>query len=235
MERGLVSGRALLLALAGWIVGGGILYGLLLVFARRLDRPFYVRHEGDFGATFLLLAYLVLFGSLWVAFGGAAGLRDRLGFRFTSAAQVAFAPLIWLLTVVAGGLLSVPFSRWLGPPKSNASALVQEARDPFATVVLIVSVTLVAPVCEELLFRGALFGWLRRHAPVAVAAPLSAAVFAGAHLFPSGFVLLFVFGLSAALVYWRTGSTLNSFVMHACQNLAAVIVVFTGAAGTTPR
>lgn len=234
MEQGVVPGRALLIALGGWIAGGAALYGLLVLVARRLARPFYLAHQGDFGASFLLLAYLLLFAALWLAFGGLRGLRDRLGFRVSSARDLLLAPFLWLLVIVVGGLASIPFSRWLGPPQSNATVLVRESRDPFAAAVLVVCVVLVAPVCEELLFRGALFGWLRRYAPVAAAAPLSAAVFAGAHLFPSGFVLLFVFGLGAALVYQRTGSTLNSFVMHACQNLAAVAAVY-AAAGATPR
>jgi membrane protease YdiL (CAAX protease family) len=235
VDRSSVPGRALLLAIGGWVLAGGALYGLLQLVGRRLARGFYRSHEGDFAAAFLLLAYLLLFGALWLAFGGGAGLRARLGLRFTSAWHLAAAPGIWLVTVVVGAVVSVPFTRWLGPPQSNAAPLVHESRDPFAAVVLVAAVVVVAPVCEELLFRGAIFGWLRGRVPLVVAAPLSAAVFAGAHAFPPGLVLLFVFGLSAALVYQLTGSTLNSFVMHACQNLTAVLVAYTGIAGTTPR
>ena len=85
-----------------------------------------------------------------------------------------------------------------------------------------------APICEELLFRGALFGWLRRYVPVALAAPVSAVVFSAAHRLPALAIPLFVFGLVAALYYRRTASTLNTMVMHACQNTAAVILVYAG-------
>ena len=38
--------------------------------------------------------------------------------------------------------------------------------------------------------------------------------------------LLFVFGLAATLVRARTGSTLNSFAMHATQNTMAVVATY---------
>ena len=234
MERGPVEGRSLLAALGLWLAAAAVAIGLLLLAGRLLGRSYYRAHQGDFAAGLLLGLYLLLFAALWRAFGGPAGLRDRLGFRFTSVADLAAAPFVWLLTAVVGALATIPFTHWLGPPQSNATGLVRDASDPVSTVVLIATVTVVAPVCEELLFRGAVFGWLRRRAPVALAAPLSAAVFAGAHIFPPGFVVLFAFGLGTALFYQRTGSTLNSAVMHACQNALAVIVVFTGA-GATPR
>lgn len=231
MEHPRVSGRDLLKALGAWLVVGGGIYGLLILFGRVLARRFYLDHVGDVEALFLLAAYVALFAALWWAFGGWAGLRDRLGFRFTSAGHLLAALPLWLLTVVVGAAVSVPFSRLFGPPQSNASALVRAAHDPVATTLLVAGVVVVAPFCEELLFRGALFGWLRGRIAVVLAAPVSAAIFAAAHVFPPGFVLLFVFGLSAALLYERTGSTLNSFVMHACQNTAAVVALYTGLAG----
>lgn len=230
MDRRVVPGRALLKALGGWLLGGGALYGVLLLIGRVLATSFYRAHRGDFGAAFLLAAYAVLFAALtWAV--GLRGLRETLGFRFTSAVHLVAAPAVWLVTVLVGAALSVPLERWFGKPESNATALLRVAHDPVATALLIATVVLVGPICEELLFRGALFGWLRGRAGVAGAAPASAALFAGAHLFPQGFVLLFVFGVSAALFYARTGSTLNTFVMHACQNTAAVLAIYWGIGG----
>lgn len=226
-----MSGRRLLAALGGWVLCAGALYGVLALFARVLARAFFRAHANDFSALLVLVAYLILFAALWLAFGGWRALRDQLGFHYTSWVHLVAAPGLWLLTVVVGALVSVPFMRWLGPPKGNAEALVRSVHDPFASAVLIGTVILVAPICEELVFRGGIFGWLRGRVNVGVAAAVSAALFSGAHLLPSGFVLLFVFGLSAALFYQWTGSTLNTFVLHACQNTAAVIAVYSGVAG----
>src|SRR2546421_29886 len=84
----------------------------------------------------------------------------------------------------------------------------------------------LAPAVEELIFRGGLLGWLSGRLPFPVAALVSAALFAGAHLVPTAFAYLFVFGLATAWIVRRTGSTFNSFAMHACQNSLAVLSAY---------
>lgn len=225
-----VSGRRLLAVVLAWALAAGAVFGFILLLSRVVAHRFIRQHVGDVNASFLLVIYALLLAALWIGFGGRRGLAATLGFRYTSWVHLLLAPVVWLVTIVVGGLLTLPFERWLGAPKSNAVPLVQAARDPYATVVVVFTVVLLAPVCEELLFRGALFGWLRRRVPVAVAAVLSAALFAAAHRFPPALVLLFVAGLSTAFFYQRTGSTLNSFVIHATQNLVALVAVYAGAA-----
>lgn len=224
-----VPGRRLLAVILAWAAAAGALYGGIVLVAHVYARRFVHAHNGDFSASFVLAAYLLLFAALWIGFGGRRGLAATLGFRYTSAAHLLLAPVLWLATVLVGAVAAVPFERWLGAPKSNAVPLVRAAGDPYATAVIVLTVVLIAPVCEELLFRGAIFGWLRRYLPVGVAAALSAALFGGAHLFPPALIVLFVFGFSAALVYQWTGSTLNTFVMHACQNAVAIAAVYSGA------
>lgn len=223
-----VSGRRLLAVVLAWAVASATVYGLIALLARVVAREFVRRHLGDFSAGFVLALYLLLFAALWVGFGGRRGLARTLGFRFTSVTHLLLAPVLWLATVLAGTLLAVPFQRWLGAPKSNAVPLVRSATDPYATAMLVFTVVLLAPLCEELVFRGGVFGWLRRYLPVGLAAALSAALFSGVHRFLPALIVLFVFGLSAALVYQRTGSTLNTFVMHACQNSLAIAAVYAG-------
>ncbi len=223
-----VPGRRLLSVVLAWAASAGAVYGLIVLLGRTVARRFVHAHAGDFSASFLLAAYLLLFAALWIGFGGPRGLARTLGFRYTSAVHLLLAPVLWLATVLVGGIVSVPFERWLGAPKSNAVPLVKAAGDPYAAAVIVLTVVVVAPVCEELFFRGGVFGWLRGRLPVGAAAVLSAALFGGAHLFPPALVVLFVFGLSAALVYQRTGSTLNTFVMHACQNAVAIAAVYSG-------
>ena len=228
MEQERVPGRRLLAVAALWAVATAIVYGAIVLLARVIARRFVHAHEGDFSASFLLAAYVLLFAALWIGFGGPRGLSRVLGFRYTNWAHLLLAPVFWLATVLVGAIAAVPFERWLGAPKSNAVPLVQVANDRYATAVVVLTVVLVAPACEEMLFRGGIFGWLRGRVPVLLAAVISAALFAAAHRFAPALVVLFVFGLSAALVYQRTGSTLNTFVMHACQNAVALAAVYSG-------
>lgn len=221
-----VSGRRLLVALVSWVVLGAVLILGTTFGARLLARDWAAGHRPDLAALALAGAYVALLAALLLAFGGPAGLRDRLGFRYTSAGDVALALLVWLAAVVVGGLATKAVSPLLGQPQSNAAALLGQAFDPLFVAVVVPTVCVLAPACEELLFRGALFGWLRRRLPVAAAILLTAAIFAAAHLLPPLFPVLFVFGLGTTWVRERTGSTFNSFAMHATQNTVAVAATY---------
>jgi membrane protease YdiL (CAAX protease family) len=118
--------------------------------------------------------------------------------------------------------VSAALSPVLGPPQSNAVALLRLAHDPLFVAMVLPTATLLAPATEEMLFRGGILGWLSGRLPFSLAAIVSAILFAGAHLIVSAFAYLFLFGLAAAFVVRRTGSTFNTFARHACQNTLAI-------------
>jgi membrane protease YdiL (CAAX protease family) len=221
-----VSGRRLLLTLALWAVLVAVVLGVTILVARFLVRPWAVAHRADLGAIFVAEAYVSLLAALLLAFGGPAGLRDTLRFRFTSVADLAVALVAWLVALIAGGLLTEALMPLFGQPQSNTVALLGQSFDPLFVIVIVPTVCLLAPFCEELLFRGVLFGWLARHVPLPVSVVITAAIFAGAHLLPTLFPILFVFGLATTLIRASTNSTLNSFAMHATQNTFAVAVTY---------
>lgn len=225
-----VSGRRLLVSVLAWPLGAGILTLATLGGLRLLARPWLATHRADAVAMVLLEAYLALLITLAACFGGPRGLVRKLGFRYTSMGDVALAAAAWVAALIVGGLLTAALTPFLGAPKSNAAEVLRISFDPLFVALVVPTVALLAPACEELLFRGALYGWLRFRFPVSAAALVSAALFGGAHLVPQLFPYLFVFGLVAAAVYQRTGSTLNTFVMHASQNTLAVAATYYGLA-----
>jgi membrane protease YdiL (CAAX protease family) len=222
----LVPGRRLLLALGLWAGLVAVVLGATILAARLLARSWVTTHRADLGAILVAEAYLTLLAALLLAFGGPAGLRDRLRFRFTSFVDLAAALVAWLAALVIGAVVTAALGPLLGQPESNTVSLLGQSFDPLFVIVIVPTVCLLAPVCEELLFRGALFGWLAGHVPVPVSVVVTAAVFAGAHLLPTLFPVLFIFGLAATLVRARTDSTLNSFAMHATQNTFAVAATY---------
>ena len=226
MRTAAVAGWRLLLALLLWAVIGAVVGGATVLAMRLLAGDWIAHHRADLSAVLIAEAYVSLLTALLLAFGGPAGLRDRLGFRYTSATDVGGALLVWLAALVVGAVVSAALSPLIGQPQSNAVSLLRQSFDPLFVGLIVPTVCLLAPVCEELLFRGALFGWLRRLLPSPAAIVLTAALFAGAHLLPTLFPVLFVFGLGATWVRERTGSTLNSFAMHATQNTFAVLATY---------
>lgn len=96
------------------------------------------------------------------------------------------------------------------------------------------SLVILPPLVEEVVFRGFLFGGIRRRFPFWAAALITSAVFAVPHLFESsGAGLLWTAGidtfiLSLVLCYVRekTGHLYAGMVIHGLKNLLAFYVLF---------
>lgn len=105
-----------------------------------------------------------------------------------------------------------------------------------ALVAVCVLVTVVAPIAEEVFFRGYFFGALRNwHGPWP-AALLTGAVFGGIHAgsAPAGYLVpLGILGFMLCIVRWRTGSLLPCIALHAMNNALAFGVAEDWTAGQT--
>lgn len=88
------------------------------------------------------------------------------------------------------------------------------------------SLVIIAPVAEEIIFRGYLLGKLRKHAPAWVAVILSAALFALAH--GQFNVALDTFALGIVLGFLRvySGSLWASIFLHMLKNGVAFYFLF---------
>ena len=88
------------------------------------------------------------------------------------------------------------------------------------------SIVLIAPMAEELFFRGFLFaGLLRRFGPWGAGA-ISAAAFATTHLDVALLGPAFLGGSVFAWLYWRTGSLWPAILAHTSQNAIAFGLAF---------
>lgn len=93
----------------------------------------------------------------------------------------------------------------------------------FAANILLIAA--VAPIVEETLFRGILFGSLRKYMGEWTAIIISAVVFAALHLDTAGFFPKFVLGIGLGYLYKKHHSIYPSIGMHAINNLMAVLAV----------
>jgi membrane protease YdiL (CAAX protease family) len=148
-------------------------------------------------------------------------LRDTLALRRTplwpAVGTVAVAVVV---VIVSGALLDPIFN-------GGAQQGIEPTHSPTTTHqwvsigVAAFALVLVAPVAEELLFRGlgfAAFG------PVAV--PVTALLFGLAHGLPALLVEVTVAGLVLAEVRRRTGSVLPGMAVHMTFNAAALAIAF---------
>ena len=90
----------------------------------------------------------------------------------------------------------------------------------------ILGAVIFAPLFEELVFRGALYGTLRVRLRWPLAALASALIFAAAHGYGlAGFGSVFISGLLWAWAYEKTGSLLPGMIAHAANNLAVAVTL----------
>lgn len=82
----------------------------------------------------------------------------------------------------------------------------------------VIGVLLLAPLAEELLFRGWLLRLLQRRLGPAIAVALSSVAFGAIHPWPAGAVANSVFGLFLGWLALRTGSLWPCMAAHAASN-----------------
>jgi membrane protease YdiL (CAAX protease family) len=108
------------------------------------------------------------------------------------------------------------------------------ADTPLQLALAVVAAVVLAPLAEELLFRGLLHRGLRRRLALVPATAISSVVFAVVHIDvllsqPLAIVGLVLVGIILALAYERTGSLIVPIMIHAVHNAVTIVaVVVTG-------
>ncbi|MCC5789423.1 MAG: CPBP family intramembrane metalloprotease [Opitutales bacterium] len=87
-------------------------------------------------------------------------------------------------------------------------------------------VVILAPLWEEIVFRGGLFRYLKNCLPGSLALLLSAICFSLIHGQPAQFGGILILGLILALVYQKSGSLLAPILMHAFFNANTLLGLF---------
>jgi uncharacterized protein len=216
-----VSGRRMLVALSTGALAAAVLMLATLAGLHFAAPAWSAAHLSDVVAISLLEIYAGFLAGLLLVFGPHR-VTSQLGLHFTRPGHLVLALGAWIAGTLVGGVLTAALVPLMGQPTNNAREILSVGSDPLFVALIAFTVCLLGPLVEELVFRGALLGWLGRRLPAVVAIVLSALVFAGLHFIPSLIPFLFVLGLTTGLVRWYTGSTVNSLVVHVCQNTLAV-------------
>lgn len=87
-----------------------------------------------------------------------------------------------------------------------------------------ITVCIIAPICEEILFRGLIAKKLREIMPSWLAVIFSALVFGLLHNGMIGFIYATICGIVMCIIYFRTGSLLASMLFHLAFNLLSLLV-----------
>ena len=92
---------------------------------------------------------------------------------------------------------------------------------PFAIVLLIFTIAVIAPIAEEIAYRGMLYSAIERRFSAAAAVIFSAIIFAALHFEPQRFPILLALGLALGELRRRTRSTTSTIAAHMLINSVA--------------
>jgi membrane protease YdiL (CAAX protease family) len=168
-----------------------------------------------------LYAYLFSLRPAKISFFEGFRLRNRVGKN--GPISLVMAGILTWFAAVPLVLLSTFIGYNLGSQGSSNPiiALVMEAARSgnwLSTILFYLTLGVLAPLCEETLFRGFLYANLRRRMGVFPSMLISAGLFAAFHLDLGAFLPLFSLGCLFALVFEKTKSILPSMVAHGLWN-----------------
>lgn len=94
-------------------------------------------------------------------------------------------------------------------------------------ILLFVAVAIIAPLGEELLFRGFLQQFLEKYwKDVTRAILVTALFFATIHMNPYWFIQIYFLGIMLGFLAWKTGSVFPPLILHGLNNSFAMIASF---------
>ena len=136
------------------------------------------------------------------------------------------AKTIWLsIPLILGAMTFVNLcSEFIALPNWMEDEFFGMSRNVFG----VISIAIMAPLVEELLFRGAIEGHLLRQGKSPAAAILiSALIFGIIHINPAQVPFAFAIGAVFGWLYYRTGSVVPGIIGHFINNSIATIQMMT--------
>jgi len=213
----------------GWMVLGivmailvvpAILGGIAFVVAGDPDSDVAAIVAQAFFAAGLVVTPFVVF-----RIEGIRPAVKRLGLRtFKPLSGIGWMLAAYGIFIAAAGIFSVFFST---EQEQQVLQDIGAEKDTVMLVALGILVVGIAPVAEEIFFRGFLFGGLRGKLSFWPAALISGIFFGAIHILGGSWqavVLLSLFGVLLAFLYERTGSLGPPILMHVLQNAIAFYV-----------
>ena len=166
---------------------------------------------------------LAVTGGLVVAPRALAGLRllpASHAWRGVAIGLVLAIPA-WVAVTVLANLSATALRAFGFEQDTGIVDTVMQRGDP---TVIVLAVVLVAPIAEELFFRGVVYNAWEREYGIRVAVLGSAGLFAAIHGSLFLLVPIFALGVALALLYRSTRSLAATIVMHAGFNLITVTI-----------
>jgi hypothetical protein len=212
----------------GWTLGAASFLFWLVHLSVTL-RPAAATDVVQLGAIEALVFVLGILGVLSLH-GREAPLLVSLGVRPTHPALPILGLVLGLVAHFPAEAIDVVVERHLPGSAEDlaAEATLLGASSPLRLVIVLFVIACLGPLVEELFFRGALFGALRRSHGMLGAGTVSGLCFVLDHLDYRKWPALAVVALVMTHLRVVSGSLLPSLAMHVAFNAVTVLAFFTG-------
>lgn len=217
------------------IAVGGAVMGILaaiiaLAILVRVDRHVYENNTVAVLLVGTILIYAGLFLGMLRFVRRLPNWPRWLGLRRPTLSDAGLVGGLLVIWFVGTGLIAAGITAGM----NQGRPLPSNARDMFGNhggaigllVLALVAAAVVAPICEELFFRGMLYRYLRRRWPVWLAVVVAATIFAVLHFIPILIPVFLFLGLILTIQYEITGSLTNSMLLHAAGNAVTTVLVY---------
>lgn len=177
---------------------------------------FWLMDVGNFMSVALIVAVVVGF------------YKDKLvALGFTSKKMpkaLLYGVLGFVVAFIVAAIVGLPIQQRFGVDPTQ-EALSQATGVPGLFPLVFLSGAIIAPVAEEIIFRGYLYKAFRDRFKPSYAIVMSAALFSVLHLELLATVQLFVIGIALGYVYEKTGNLVAPITLHVLNNAVAFLFV----------
>ncbi|MBV9789452.1 MAG: CPBP family intramembrane metalloprotease [Chloroflexi bacterium] len=152
----------------------------------------------------------------------------EIGFRAPPLVPLLLTPAIFFGQLILLAIANLIVQSIIGTFENpQVEQLTDSAGFSWLNFVAVFTVgAIIAPVVEEMLFRGLLYQWLRNHIGAVGAILLSGAIFSAVHFISVLLLPLFVIGVLLAAVFEWTRSLWITITLHFFQNAMAIGLLF---------
>ena len=178
--------------------------------------------------SFCLFGLIISTLILWINYK-----KEKLSFGLSikNLKYIIWTPLIYLITIILllfvgllnQYLLTNFFDIEIKP--QDILEKFKELENSFEISIFVIGSAVVAPIYEELLFRGIIFPKLIQKTNFTIALLLSSLIFAVLHFHLSALLPLFVLSIILSITYLYTSTIWASISLHALFNLISIIAV----------
>jgi hypothetical protein len=216
-----------LLIAGGFVVLGEVVsplfsISLVEIFSKNITNEMSQSLKIFFGYLFMAIPPLwIVYYQIKSSTGEFTLKKDYFQFNFLPIKDAILQGIKGWLTIVPFVLLVSLIMNTLIDNQNGSNPLLEivlNNNNYFSFFLLFLTTTLLAPLFEEIIFRGILLPTLSKHFGIILGILVSAFIFALAHLSLGEMPPLFVLGIGLGITRIASGSLLSSVIMHSLWN-----------------